>query len=90
MRICKFDYRPMTKDERDLLDHLCMWGSSAYPIEKRGRGWHWRDWRGVKGSPTVYKTKREAFAAFGRFRDMLLEFSEEESYRRAIAESNKV
>lgn len=63
--------RGITEDERALLTHISMWGSSGYPVQKVGRSWHWRDWRSVKGAPTVYKTKREAVEAFERFRDIL-------------------
>jgi hypothetical protein len=87
MRVMKYEYRPMTEDERALLNHVSMWGSSGYPVQKVGRSWQWRDWRSVRGAPTTWKTKREAVAAFERFYDMLLEFSGEESYRRAMAEA---
>lgn len=86
MRVMKYEYRPTTEDERALLNHVCMWGSDGYPIQKVGSRWIWADFRSVKGSPTTYKTKRDAVAAFERFYDMLLEFSGEESYRRYIAE----
>ena len=65
--------RGITEDERALLDHVSMFGSSGYPVQKMGRSWHWTDWRSVKGPPTTYKTKREAVAAFERFYDVLLD-----------------
>ena len=64
--------RGITEDELALLGHWSMWGSEGYPIEKHGRSWHWRDWRSVKGSPQVYRTKLEAVAAFEQFIDILL------------------
>lgn len=58
------DLQPLSEDERALMQHITMWGSKGYPIERRGRGWVWRSWRGVKGSPIVYKTRAEAVRAF--------------------------
>lgn len=61
-----------------------MWGSKGYPVQKLGRGWVWRDWRSVKGSPIVYKTRREAEAAFERWLDLYrIRYAEE---RRAATE----
>ena len=57
--------------ERRLHQHVTMFGSAGYPIRKVGRSWHWEDSFGVPGAPTVYKTKREAVAAFERFLDIL-------------------
>lgn len=55
----------LTENEAALLSHIMRWGSDGYPIMKRGSRWFWDDAHGVKGSPTPYKTKKEAFAAFG-------------------------
>lgn len=61
----------LTTGEIDLLNHISMWGSTAYPVQKFGRNWQWVEFWGVKGAPTVYKTKREAVAAFELFMDVL-------------------
>jgi hypothetical protein len=70
--------KPLTDDEAALLYHVTTYGAPGYPVEKIGRRWQWRSWRGVLGSPIVYRTKREAIAAFecwialslAKFRDM--------------------
>jgi len=64
---------PLTKAENDFLRHMMMWGSSGYPVQKVGRGWHWVEFWGVKGTPTVYKTKREAVAAVERYISILID-----------------
>ena len=51
--------------------HMTMWGSAGYPVRKVGRNWQWVEAFGIAGAPTVYKTKREAFAAIGRYLDVL-------------------
>lgn len=53
--------------ERDFHRHISMFGSAGYPVQKMGRRWVWTDFWGVKGSPIVYKTKRDAVAAIERF-----------------------
>lgn len=63
----------LTSNERSWLNHMVMWGSAGYPVRKVGRGWHWEEFFGVKGAPTVYKTKREAVAAVERFEEILLD-----------------
>ena len=60
-----------TDAERDFHRHVTMWGSAGYPVQKIGRAWHWVDFWGVKGAPTVYKTKREAVAAVERYLTIL-------------------
>jgi len=54
----------ISEDENALLDHVTQWGSDGYPVARLGRRWAWQDWRGVRGSPIRYKTKRDAVAAF--------------------------
>lgn len=56
----------LSPEEQALLTHVTMFGSAGYPIRKLARGsrWVWDDAFGVKGTPTVYKTKRAAVAAF--------------------------
>ena len=67
--------RGVTPDERALLNHVSRWGSDGYPVQKIGSRWHWRDWRSVKGAPVVYRTKREAVAAFEAFYQIVLDAS---------------
>lgn len=79
--------RRLTEGERELLKHVSMWGSDGYPIRRLGsRHWGWGDAYGVKGPPTVFKTKREAVASFERFYDVLLEINGEEARERYLAE----
>lgn len=60
-----------TQAEKDFQRHITMFGSDGYPVQKYGRGWHWIDFWGVKGAPTVYKTKRAAHEAIERYLDIL-------------------
>jgi hypothetical protein len=64
------DLAPLSDDEAALLYHVGRYGSDGYPIERVGRRWHWRAWRGVRGAPVVYKTKRSATAAFEGWADL--------------------
>jgi hypothetical protein len=78
---------PLNQNETDILNHICRWGSDGYPITKLGNGrWVWHEFYGIKGAPIVYRTKREAWAAFEAYHASLLERSGEESRQRAIAE----
>lgn len=63
----------LSQAESDFLGHVMMFGSEGYPVRKVGRAWHWQDFWGVKGAPTTYKTKRDAFAAVGRYIEVLLD-----------------
>jgi hypothetical protein len=63
----------LTEDEAFLLQQVMRFGRDAYPINKLqprraasggGRGWTWGPVRGIKGPPTVFKTKRAAVASF--------------------------
>lgn len=76
------DLSPTSEDERALLQHVRMWGVQGYPIEKLRRGWIWRDWLGVRGSPIVYKTRRDVVAAFERWLDLMALRLGEEARRR--------
>lgn len=58
------DLLPLSRDERELLAHITMFGSDGYPVAKLGRRWIVADAFGVKGPPTVFRTKREAVASF--------------------------
>lgn len=64
----------ISRSELDFLAHMMMWGSAGYPVRKVGNGrWIWDDFLGVKGAPTVYKTKRDAVAAVERYIDILID-----------------
>lgn len=63
----------LTEDEQGLLNHIIRWGSDGYPVRKFGRGWTWGPFRSIKGSPIVYKTKREATAAFEAYEQHLMD-----------------
>lgn len=83
------DLAPLHEDERALVQHVGMWGLDGYPVAKLGRGWIWRDWRSVRGSPIVYKTKRDAVAAFERWMDLARMRLGEEAYARATARTGR-
>jgi hypothetical protein len=60
--------------ESDFLQHMGRFGSDAYPVQKVSGGrWIWRECWGVKGAPTVYKTKRECVQAIERYIDVLID-----------------
>lgn len=80
------DLARLTDDERALMSHISMWGSDGYPVQKIASRWHWREWRSIRGSPIVYRTKHEAVAAFEAYMAMLRERYAEERYEAAIAE----
>ena len=63
--------RPVTEDERALLQHVSRWGSDGYPVQKLKSRWTWGPWRSVKGPPTTFRTKREATASFELFLDLV-------------------
>lgn len=64
----------LSESEDNFLGHMMMWGSAGYPIRKVGSGrWIWDEFWGVKGAPTVYKTKRDAFASVERYIDVLID-----------------
>lgn len=64
---------PINDSEAALLSHVTRWGADGYPIVKRGRSWWWDEAYGVKGSPTPYKTKAAAVAAFEVWHDLARE-----------------
>ena len=77
--------RPLTDDERDLMAHIRMWGSTGYPVRKLGRRWTW-GYRESISAPHVYTTKREAVASFDTFMSVLRSCYAAEMYRRNVAE----
>ena len=78
--------RQITEDELALMNHIVRWGSDGYPIQKVKSRWQWTQWRSVKGAPVVYKTKREATAAFEAFHNMLIDAYGEQRQREYLAE----
>ena len=63
--------RGITEDEKELLVHWSRFGSDGYPVKKLGRGWHW-SYRGIKGPPKIFRTKREAVTSCEAFIDVLI------------------
>lgn len=64
--------RGISENEEKILNHVMMWGSSGYPVQKVGsHHWTWGPFFGVNGSPRVYPTKREAVASFESFLSIL-------------------
>ena len=65
-------YANLTEDENALLTHISRWGSDGYPLNHLKRGWTW-DYRGIKGPPVVFKTKRAAVASFEAYHQVLID-----------------
>lgn len=75
---------PVSAAERQLLNHVTMFGSDGYPVQRVGSRWQWVDAFGVKGAPTTFKTKREAVALFEQWQDLMRERLGEEARERAL------
>lgn len=66
----------LNQNERSFLNHMMRWGSNGHPVRKLGSGrWIWDEFCGVKGAPTVYRTKRECSEAIERYIDILVDKS---------------
>lgn len=76
-------YLPLSENERALLSHVLMWGSDGYPVAKLGRKWQVADAFGVKGPPTIFKTKRAAVAQFEAWINQAVERAGAEAQARA-------
>lgn len=76
---------PITENERRLMQHVSMFGSAGYPVQKIGTRWFWVDAFGVSGSPSAYRTKRAAIAAFELWCDLYRMRAGQETYERATA-----
>ncbi len=63
----------LTEGENQFLQHNSRWGSAGWPIQKVKGGWIWTEFFGVKGAPTVYKTKKAAGEAIERYIEVLLD-----------------
>lgn len=64
----------LTEDQQSILTHWSMWGADGYPIVKRRYGWFVEGRHGIGGSPSSYKTKREASAQWNAYIDMLCDY----------------
>lgn len=64
--------RGVTEAEHTLLNHVMMFGSAGYPLNKLKGGWTWSTSE-VPGPPTVFKTKRAAVESFKAFEDVLID-----------------
>lgn len=64
----------LSQAEADWLQHMTMFGSAGYPVRKLRSGrWIVEESWGVKGPPTVFKTRREAVGFCSRFEDILID-----------------
>lgn len=79
--------RDLTEVERALLSHLARWGSTGLPISKLGKRWFWQ-FRSLQ-APVLYRTKREAVAAFERYHSYLVELLAYDSWRRATGAASE-
>ena len=75
--------RPLSDDDRALMTHIDMWGSSGYPVKKMAGRWTW-DYRSRSASQ-MYRTKREATESFETYMGVLRDCAGNEAYRRAMA-----
>jgi hypothetical protein len=62
----------LTEDERFVLTHWSMWGSTGYPVVKRGRKWWVDGIRGCGRCPAAFKTREDAWAQWERYVDVLI------------------
>ena len=65
----------LTEEQNAWLAHMRMWGSNGYPVRKRGSRWVFDRAFGVGGSPSTYRTKREATAACELFYSLLRDYA---------------
>jgi hypothetical protein len=84
------EFQPLNSNERELLAHVGMFGSAAYPVRKLGRGWEVFTFFRVGGSPIVYRTKRKAFEAFELTLSLLRARAAEEARARAVADIRRM
>jgi hypothetical protein len=73
--------RPLSEDDRALVTHITMWGSDGYPIRKVGSRWDW-SYRSLS-APILYRTKRDAVAAFETYMGVLRDCLASEAQGRA-------
>lgn len=60
-------YAALDANENRFLQHTSMFGIDGYPVRKLTRGWIWDEFCGVRGAPTVYKTKRACVTAIDNY-----------------------
>lgn len=77
--------RPVTEDERRLLNHVSMHGIAGYPIRHLGVHRWIIDHPALK-HPEVFRTKRKAALAIDAFLDIVREALAEEGLARHIAD----
>lgn len=64
IRFTTMPYDTLTQGGNEWLSHVGRWGSAGYPVRKRGSRWAFERMFGVGGTPTTYRTKGAAEAAF--------------------------
>lgn len=64
---------PLTEDEAFVMTHWSMWGSTGYPVVKRGRSWWVDGIRGLGKTPVAYKTRKAAWAQWEAYIDTLID-----------------
>lgn len=74
----------LTEDEKMALVHNSRWGSDSYPVVKLGHKWNLA--HPLAKSDPLYKTKREAVAAWEIKLAMWRALSGIEAYNRTMAE----
>lgn len=77
---------PLSENERALMTHISRFGSDGYPVHKLGKKWVHGDAFGVRGSPIVFKTKKEAVASFEAWHAMARERYGFEAQQRTLKE----
>ena len=53
-------YGPLTADEKFIMAHTSMFGSTSYPLRKMSGRWFVIGMRDLGSCPSAFKTKREA------------------------------
>ncbi len=62
----------LTNDERDLMTHIGLFGSSGYPLVKMGKSWSW-NYRDSISSAEKFPTKKAATASFEAYHQSLID-----------------
>ena len=66
-------YANLTEDENALMTHISRWGSDGYPIRRLAPAKYIWEYRGIKGPPVVFGTKRAAVASFEAYHQVLID-----------------
>ena len=64
-------YPSLSIAESSFMAHMARWGSAGYPVSRLNGRWFWTEFCAVRGIPSPFKTKRDAFAAIDRYLDIL-------------------